>query len=191
MPVNTELCDRKYWSRNDCYLWVTFSSPSTQFLLLILPFFTQFYKSQENDILSSDRLERHIANITPLDRWLATIRNRPLQLAELSHSKFDPKLFSHVPYVNFLWYSQQKCCFQHFATKWDNFRYRKWIEREEIKRKWENVESEPLSIYSFALHFLFIFSFSFHFLAASLPQFVQLYFNGIRRESYCWMANWP
>ena len=102
IPVKTELCDRKYWSRNDCYLWVPFLSPSTQFLLLILPFFTQFYTSQENDILSSDRLERHIANITPLDRWLATIRNRPSQLAELSHSKFDPKLFSHVQYVNFL-----------------------------------------------------------------------------------------
>ena len=37
--------------------------------------FTQFYKSQENDILSSDRLERYIANIASLDWWLATIGN--------------------------------------------------------------------------------------------------------------------
>ena len=35
--------------------------------------------------------------------------NRPAQLAELSHSKFDPELFSHCAYVNFLWHSRQKC----------------------------------------------------------------------------------
>ena len=43
------------------------------------------------------------------------------------------------------------------------------IEREEIKRKWENEESECLSISSFSLHFLLIFSFSLHFLTARLP----------------------
>ena len=48
------------------------------------------------------------------------------------------------------------------------FRYRKWIERREIKRKWGNVESESFSISSFSLHFLFISSFSLHFLAARL-----------------------
>ena len=41
MPVNTELCDRKYWSRNDCYPF-SFSSPSTQSLLLMLPFSLHF-----------------------------------------------------------------------------------------------------------------------------------------------------
>ena len=42
--------------------------------------------------------------------------------------------------------------------------YRKSTEREEIKRKWGNLESEFLSTSSFSLHFLFIFSFSLHFL---------------------------
>ena len=52
------------------------------------------------------------------------------------------------------------------------------IEREEVKRKGENVESESLSIPSLSLHFLsissfsllffFIFSFSLHFLTARL-----------------------
>ena len=35
-----------------------------------------------------------------------------------------------------------------------------WTEREEIKRKWGNVESKSLSISSFSLHFLFFFSLS-------------------------------
>ena len=71
--------------------------------------------------------------------------------------------------LSFLWQSWQKWHIQHFATKWDHFWYRKWIEREEIKRKWGNVESESLSITSFSLHFFFIFSFSLHFLAARVP----------------------
>ena len=36
----------------------------------------------------------------------------------------------------FLWHSRQKCPIWNFATKWDNFWSRKWIEREEITRKW-------------------------------------------------------
>ena len=81
--------------------------------------------------------------------------------------------------ISSLWHSRQKCCIYH----WDNYWYRKWIEREEIKRKWGKVESESLSISSFSLyflsissfslHFLFIFLFSLHFLATPLPQFVQ------------------
>ena len=71
--------------------------------------------------------------------------------------------------LSFLWHSQQKWHIKHFATKWDNSFYRKWIEGEEIKKKWENVESETLSISSFSLHSLFIFSFSLHFLTARLP----------------------
>ena len=55
----------------------------------------------------------------------------------------------------FLWHSRQKYCIKHFATKCDNFWYRKWIEREKIKRKWGNVESKsPFP------HSLFIFSHS-------------------------------
>ena len=46
------------------------------------------------------------------------------------------------------------------ATKWDNFWYRKWIEREGKMRKCREWIS---------LHSLFIFSFSLHFLAARLP----------------------
>ena len=38
----------------------------------------------------------------------------------------------------------------------------------EIERKWENVESEPLFIFSSSLHSLFLFSFSLHFLKARL-----------------------
>ena len=57
-----------------------------------------------------------------------------------------------------------KVCLWHFATKYYNFWYRKSTEREEIKRKWGNLESEFLSTSSFSLHFLFIFSFSLHFL---------------------------
>ena len=83
---------------------------------------------------------------------------RPLQLVDLSHCEFDPELFSHSAYVRI---------FVTFATKWDNFWHRKWIDREEKKRKWGNVESESFS--SFSLYFLFIFSFSLHFLAAWLP----------------------
>ena len=83
---------------------------------------------------------------------------RPLQLVDLSHCEFDPELFSHSAYVRI---------FVTFATKWDNFWHRKWIDREEKKRKWGNVESETLS--SFSLYFLFIFSFSLHFLVAWLP----------------------
>ena len=50
--------------------------------------------------------------------------------------------------------------FMHFCTELMfmffvcNFWYWKWIEREEIKRKWGYVESESLSISSFSLHFL-------------------------------------
>ena len=62
-----------------------------------------------------------------------------------------------------------------FATKvpyftfCDKFWYRKWIEGEEIKREWENLESESLSISSFSLlsHSLSIFSFSLHILFIS------------------------
>ena len=43
-------------------------------------------------------------------------------------------------------------------------------EREEIERKWGNVESESLSISSVSLYFLFIFSFSLHFLAARVHE---------------------
>ena len=57
-----------------------------------------------------------------------------------------------------------KVCLWHFATKYYNFWYRKSTEREEVKRKWGNLESEFLSTSSFSLHFLFIFSFSLHFL---------------------------
>ena len=57
-----------------------------------------------------------------------------------------------------------KVCLWHFAAKYYNFWYRKSTEREEIKRKWGNLESEFLSTSSFSLHFLFIFSFSLHFL---------------------------
>ena len=89
--------------------------------------------------------------------------SRPAQLAELLRSEFDPELFSHCAYVKFLWHSRQKYWISHFATTWDNFWYRKWIEREEIKRKWGNVESEYISfsslshsISSFSLHFLIL-----------------------------------
>ena len=50
--------------------------------------------------------------------------------------------------------------------------YRKWIEREEIKRKWGNVESESLSISSFSLYFFTLSSFS-HGPAARLQKVVQ------------------
>ena len=50
--------------------------------------------------------------------------------------------------LSFLWHSRQKCRIYHFATKCDKFLYRKWIEREEIKREWGNVEKEYLSISS-------------------------------------------
>ena len=56
--------------------------------------------------------------------------------------------------LSFLWHSRQKCHIYHFVTKCDKFWYRKWIEREGIKRKWGNVESESLSIFSFSLHSL-------------------------------------
>ena len=41
------------------------------------------------------------------------------------------------------------------------------IEREEIKRKWGNVESESLSIYSLSLAFLILSPFPLHFLILS------------------------
>ena len=40
-------------------------------------------------------------------KWLAA---RPIQLAELPRSEFDPELFSHSAYVkHFLWHSRQEC----------------------------------------------------------------------------------
>ena len=75
VPVNTELCDRKYWSRNDRYLWDSSFIAKYTISIVCVTLFTQFCKSQENDILSSDRLERYIANIASLDRWLVNIGN--------------------------------------------------------------------------------------------------------------------
>ena len=47
-----------------------------------------------------------------------------------------------------------------FCDKMRQFLIWKWIEREEIKRNWGNVESKYLSISSFSLYFLFIFFYS-------------------------------
>ena len=95
---------------------------------------------------------------------------RPSQLAELFRSEIDPELFSHSVYIKFFATFATKVPYLTFCNKM------KLIERDKIKRKWENVESESLSISSyslhfisissFSLHFLFIFSFSLHFLAA-------------------------
>ena len=53
-----------------------------------------------------------------------------------------------IAQLSFLWHSWQQCRIKQYATKCVNIWYRKWKEREEIKRKWGNVESESLSIFS-------------------------------------------
>ena len=47
--------------------------------------------------------------------------------------------------LSFWWHSRQKCRIWYFATKCYNFWYMKWKKREELKRKWVNVESEFVS----------------------------------------------
>ena len=89
--------------------------------------------------------------------------DRPAQLAELPRSEFDPELFPHSAYVKFFVTFATKVPYLTFCDKMWQFWYRKWIEREEIKRKWGNLE-RFLSTSSFSLHFRFIFSFSLHFL---------------------------
>ena len=59
----------------------------------------------------------------------------PPQLAELSRSEFDQKSFSHSAYDTFFVTFTTTMPYSTFCKKWDNFWYRKWIEREEIKRK--------------------------------------------------------
>ena len=64
--------------------------------------------------------------------------------------------------------------FQYFATKWDNFLYRKWIEREEIQRKW-GISHHFLILSPFPLHFLIISPFPLHFLIiSSFPHYLSI-----------------
>ena len=92
--------------------------------------------------------------------WLSI---RPAQIAELPRSGSDPELFSHSTFVSFWWHWRQ--CRIVYC---DNFCYRKWIEGEERKRKWGNVESESHSLSISPLYFL-IFSFSLRFRASRMP----------------------
>ena len=78
----------------------------------------------------------------------------------ITFGEFDPELLSHSAYVKFFVTFSTKVPYLTFRNK-----MRQWIEREEIQRKWGNVESESLS--SFSLNFLFIFSFTLHFLIHS------------------------
>ena len=127
---------------------------------------------------------------------MCTQTNRLARPTELPCSKFDPELFSHSAYLKFFVTFMPKVPYQTFCYKMRQFWFRKWIGREEIKRKWGNVESKSLSIPSFTLHFLSISSLSFHFLifspfpfhflilspfshspAARLPQVVQPWYE--------------
>ena len=95
---------------------------------------------------------------------------RSFLAANLTQSYF---LIAHM--FSFLWHSRQ------------NFLHRKLIEREEIKRQRENVESESVSIFSFSLHFLFIFSFFLHCLTARLPGWHKLCNPDLLWQYYLWI----
>ena len=59
-----------------------------------------------------------IAREDRTDRW-KDIQNRPTQLAELPRREFDPELFPHSAYVQFLWHSRQKCHMRQNMTNFD------------------------------------------------------------------------
>ena len=62
---------------------------------------------------------------------------RPAQLAELPRSEFDPELFPHSAYVKFFCDIRDiSAVFNILRQNMAFFLYRKWIDREEIKKIW-------------------------------------------------------
>ena len=87
---------------------------------------------------------------------------RPAQLAELSRNEFYPELFSHNALFKFFCDIHDKSAIFNISRQNVTiFLYRKWIEREETKKKWGNVENESLSTpSSFSLEISISSSFS-------------------------------
>ena len=125
-------------------------------VLMILSYRIRIFISVETSTTLSPSIIWQISNPLAVDAGWHNWRS--FLAANSTQNHF---LIAHVKlFVTFA----TKVCLWHFATKYYNFWYRKSTEREEIKRKWGNLESEFLSTSSFSLHFLFIFSFSLHFL---------------------------
>ena len=71
------------------------------------------------------------------------LRAGPLNLRIFLAANSTQNYFLIPRMTSFLWHLRQKCCTQHFATKWDNFWYRKWIESSNL-----SPCSHSLSIFS-------------------------------------------
>ena len=95
--------------------------------------------------------------VLPLSLMVLKVLSGPHNLRSFLAANSTQNHFLIAHMLSFLWH------LRHFATKWDNFWYRKWIERKEIKGKWGNVENlspfpHSLSISSPFPHFLSISS---------------------------------
>ena len=132
------------------------------YVLMILSYRIRIFISVETSTTLSPSIIWQISNPLAVDAGWHNLRS--FLAANSTQNHF---LIAHVKlFVTFA----TKVCLWHFAAKYYNFWYRKSTEREEIKRKWGNVESESLSISSFSLHFLFICTISTYGAKSHLEQ---------------------